>query len=111
MNILTNKDDWKLEKRKNATDTAQSACNGLLCVGDEVTWTHVQRRGLISATLTTRRAKIIHLTGHNVAVKFRGKLINLRPDAVRKIGMMLDSKKDDDCKESNCPIWKRLKSK
>lgn len=28
MNIPDNKDDWKLEGRKDATDTAQSECNG-----------------------------------------------------------------------------------
>jgi hypothetical protein len=67
-------------------DPAQSACNGGLCVGDEVTWTHVHRYSRGSVSLTTRRAKIIHLTGHNVAVKFKGQLINLRPDAVRKSG-------------------------
>jgi plastocyanin len=52
-------------------------------VGDEVTWTHIQRRSTHSATLTTRSAKIIHLSENNVAVKFRGKLINLRPDQTR----------------------------
>jgi len=51
--------------------------------GDEVTWTHIHRRSTHSATLTTRKAKIIHITERNVAVNFRGKLINLRPDHIR----------------------------
>jgi hypothetical protein len=55
-------------------------------IGDEVTRTHIYRRSTQSATLTTRRAKIIHITERNVAVKFRGKLINLHPNAVRKTG-------------------------
>jgi hypothetical protein len=55
-----------------------------MMIGDEVSWVHVQHKSLHSIILTTRKAKIIHITERNVAVKFRGKIINLRPDAVKK---------------------------
>ncbi|PKN20923.1 MAG: hypothetical protein CVU71_03850 [Deltaproteobacteria bacterium HGW-Deltaproteobacteria-6] len=55
-------------------------------IGDEITWTHCQRRSSHTFTFTTRKAKIIHMTDRNIVVKYRGKLINLRPDRVRKVG-------------------------
>lgn len=57
-----------------------------LRVGDKITWTHCCRCGSKGFNFTTRSAKIIHLSDRNVAVKFRGKIVNLRPDRVRKLG-------------------------
>jgi hypothetical protein len=56
-----------------------------LSIGDRVTFTHAARQGR-GYSFTTRTAKIIHLSERNVAVKYRGKIINLRPDRVRKEG-------------------------
>jgi hypothetical protein len=55
-------------------------------IGDVITWTHARRVGNTGVDFTTRSAKIIHLSEKNVSVKFRGTIINLRPDRVRKKG-------------------------
>lgn len=55
-------------------------------VGDKVKWTHCARSGKTGFYFTTRTGKIIHIGSRNVAVKYRGKIINLRPTKVRGIG-------------------------
>ena len=54
-------------------------------IGDKVTWTHCSKRGR-GYQFTTRTGKVLHIDGGNVAVTYKGKLFNLRPDRVRLAG-------------------------
>lgn len=58
-------------------------------VGDRITWTHCTQRGK-TIQFSSREAKIDHLTETNVTVKYRGKLVHLRPDKVRIVGERLE---------------------
>ena len=54
-------------------------------IGDTVTYPHCTQRGN-SIGFFAREAKIINIMPNNVVVKYRGKLVNLRPDRVRLKG-------------------------
>ena len=66
------------------SEPAVASSDGL-CVGDEITWTHCLHRGR-SIGMTTRTAKIFQLTDKLAFVKFRGEVLNLRRENVRKKG-------------------------
>lgn len=58
-------------------------------VGDVVTWTDCRQVGK-RIRFSSRKGKIEHITGVNVTVKYRGKLVHLRPNAVRPDGQRLE---------------------
>jgi hypothetical protein len=56
-----------------------------LLAGDRVTWTHVTQSGR-SMTFRVREGKVVSHEGDVVRVKYRGELINMRRDRVRRVG-------------------------
>jgi hypothetical protein len=54
-------------------------------VGDKVTWMHAGKRGR-GITFTTRKGKVLAIYPNNVTVQYRGTIIHVLRDKVRKEG-------------------------
>jgi hypothetical protein len=56
-----------------------------LLAGDRVTWTHVTMNGS-SYNFRVREGRVVEQIGDIVTVKYRGALIKMRRDSVRRFG-------------------------
>ena len=58
----------------------------MITIGERITWTHVTRHSGRSMSFSTREAGVIYADERNITVKYRGNIVHLRPDRVRKVG-------------------------